>query len=191
MNEPPLRPWVACRKTGDVVAGHCACKAGLGEVCSHVAATLFFLLSVVNQKKDKSCTSEPCEWNGPSGRKAQYREAWTIDFTSSATKKKRLDHGGESAKSPGPSALSRKLQSIPAPTEDDRKELLAALSQTGTKCAILSLSAGHAEQFVPASASANLPEVLTMLYNQEAAKMDHPSLMQHCEDVFRSLSVSS
>ncbi|XP_061926072.1 FGGY carbohydrate kinase domain-containing protein isoform X4 [Entelurus aequoreus] len=35
MNDPPLRPWVAIAKDGQILCCHCTCMAGLGETCSH------------------------------------------------------------------------------------------------------------------------------------------------------------
>ena len=37
----PLKVWLAIKENGEVVCAHCNCMAGLGEVCSHVAAVLF------------------------------------------------------------------------------------------------------------------------------------------------------
>ncbi|XP_076335045.1 uncharacterized protein LOC143243089 [Tachypleus tridentatus] len=37
LNEPPLKLWVASCRNGEIISSHCTCKAGLGEVCSHVA----------------------------------------------------------------------------------------------------------------------------------------------------------
>jgi len=38
-----LKLWVAATKEGTIVCGHYTRMAGLGEVCSHVAALLFTL----------------------------------------------------------------------------------------------------------------------------------------------------
>ncbi|XP_043189745.1 uncharacterized protein LOC122363942 [Amphibalanus amphitrite] len=56
--------WVLCSDDGTVKAAHCLCKAGLGEVCSHVAGTLFKMQTAVMMGlTEKSCTSKACEWN--------------------------------------------------------------------------------------------------------------------------------
>ena len=44
-----------------IESAHCTCMAGLGEVCSHVAAILFFLES--ESRAPRSCTQELCKWN--------------------------------------------------------------------------------------------------------------------------------
>ncbi|KAH7959629.1 hypothetical protein HPB49_012622 [Dermacentor silvarum] len=62
--------WLCIDKlTGQVLAGHCQCKAGLGEVCSHVAATLFALESAAREQMDMSCTSQPCAWKAATSKK--------------------------------------------------------------------------------------------------------------------------
>ena len=40
MREKPLLPWVIFETSGEVLACHCNCMAGLGETCSHVASLL-------------------------------------------------------------------------------------------------------------------------------------------------------
>ena len=41
LSDAPLKVWLAIKENGEVVCAHCNCMAGLGEVCSHVAAVLF------------------------------------------------------------------------------------------------------------------------------------------------------
>ena len=38
LSETPVKAWVAIEHVGTVLCVHCTCMAGLGEVCSHVAA---------------------------------------------------------------------------------------------------------------------------------------------------------
>lgn len=40
LSAPPLNPWIALEQSGVVVCAHCTCMAGLGEVCSHIAALM-------------------------------------------------------------------------------------------------------------------------------------------------------
>ncbi|KAI4455229.1 atp-dependent dna helicase [Holotrichia oblita] len=40
-NEKPPQVWVIVSTDGAISTGYCTCMAGLGEVCSHVAAVLF------------------------------------------------------------------------------------------------------------------------------------------------------
>ena len=36
-------PWTTLKQSGIVACAHCTCMAGLGEVCSHIAAVLFLM----------------------------------------------------------------------------------------------------------------------------------------------------
>jgi len=62
-NDLPVHSWVTCEDDGVVDSGHCTCMAGLGEVCSHVAAILFYLESA--SRATKSCTQTDCRWKEP------------------------------------------------------------------------------------------------------------------------------
>lgn len=62
---PSLKPWVLCEASGRVITAHCTCIAGLGEVCSHVAATLYAIESMVRYKNSSSRTDVLCQWNRP------------------------------------------------------------------------------------------------------------------------------
>ncbi|XP_063078742.1 uncharacterized protein LOC134468800 [Engraulis encrasicolus] len=59
-----LKPWAVIQKDGRVLCGHCTCKAGLGEVCSHIAALLYTLDATVKKAQEKSCTDGHRQW-GP------------------------------------------------------------------------------------------------------------------------------
>ena len=52
-----------CQVDGTVNSGHCTCMAGLGEVCSDVAAVLFYLESASRSKL--TCTQVGCTWKEP------------------------------------------------------------------------------------------------------------------------------
>eukprot|EP00731_Ephydatia_muelleri_P022382 Em0014g973a len=54
--------WVATKKSGDIVAAHCTCMAGLGEGCSHVAAILF-KVEAATRNGYTAITSSSCQWN--------------------------------------------------------------------------------------------------------------------------------
>ncbi|KAK3884699.1 hypothetical protein Pcinc_011019 [Petrolisthes cinctipes] len=91
LNEEALRPWFAMEKEGPIIAAHCSCVAGLGEACSHVAATMFAVESGANWTKKESCTSQPCGWVLPSCSSFKSAPLAKIDFTSPATKYKNFD----------------------------------------------------------------------------------------------------
>ena len=43
VNEKPVLVWLISNASGEINTAHCTCMAGLGESCSHVGATLFFM----------------------------------------------------------------------------------------------------------------------------------------------------
>ncbi|XP_065919203.1 uncharacterized protein [Dysidea avara] len=59
------KAWIIVQKEdGQVMTGHCTCKAGRGEVCSHVAAILFKVETACRLVyNNPTCTSMPCQWN--------------------------------------------------------------------------------------------------------------------------------
>jgi len=46
-----LLPWIVLKFSGEVLAAHCTCIAGLGECCSHIGAVLFYLQYAFLKKK--------------------------------------------------------------------------------------------------------------------------------------------
>ena len=62
-NEPLLQVWVICEDDGAIESAHCTCMAGLGEVCSHVGAILFYLESAF--RVTQTCTQTDCRWKEP------------------------------------------------------------------------------------------------------------------------------
>ncbi|XP_057306788.1 uncharacterized protein LOC130644983 isoform X2 [Hydractinia symbiolongicarpus] len=63
-NDKPHQPWVALNQSGSVLAAHCSCMAGLGETCSHVAATLYKIEAAVRLGlTTQTPTDVPCQWN--------------------------------------------------------------------------------------------------------------------------------
>lgn len=66
INLPPLKPWVVCNLNGAILAAHCTCIAGLGEVCSHVGAVLYTVEAMVRSSQNQSKTDVLCQWNHPS-----------------------------------------------------------------------------------------------------------------------------
>ena len=180
LNETPLRPWLSCQIDGQVLSCHCTCKAGLGETCSHVAATLFYVDAVKRQKDQTACTSLPCQWNIPAVSKGQYKETINIDFSSIAFKKKRMEADNDKVKK------TPNLIQQPGPAEAN--DLFDALKKTGTKCAVLALSK-HSKDFIPATLQARLPMQLNCLFREELMDLDFDQLLPKCENLFENMTV--
>ncbi len=62
MNETPLLPWVIMTNTGDVIAAHCDCMAGLAQTSTHVAALLFKVKAVVLIRQKTTVTGVAAYW---------------------------------------------------------------------------------------------------------------------------------
>ena len=66
--------------------------AGLGEVCTHVAAVLFFLETSARLRSKNTCTQEKCQLVIPTFQKnIPYAPVKDLDFTSSMGKKRKID----------------------------------------------------------------------------------------------------
>ena len=66
--------------------------AGLGEVCTHVAAVLFYLEALCRIEGQRACTEGQCTWVMPSSMEsAQYLPIKELDFTSSRGLKCKFD----------------------------------------------------------------------------------------------------
>ena len=66
--------------------------AGLGEVCTHIAAVLFYLETSARVNGASLCTQQKCQWVIPAFQKEIPRlPISSIDFTSAKAKKKKLE----------------------------------------------------------------------------------------------------
>ncbi|KAM9409450.1 uncharacterized protein KZ484_001659 isoform 1-T1 [Pholidichthys leucotaenia] len=188
LNDPPLRPWVACHKDGEVLAAHCTCKPGLGEVCAHVAAVLFYLEVTVKISHGVTSTSLPCEWIKTSTAKGRYLEATDIDFTSSQTKKRKIDEGSTEKTT---SSIYARIAKLPELGDEEKKQFYNNLQASGAKCAVLSLLDSHHQNFIPVSITANLPPTLTELAKRHSCQADDDEQVQAaCRDIMTNLTLT-
>jgi hypothetical protein len=66
--------------------------AGLGEVCSHVGAILFYLETTARLSGQSQCTQEKCSWIVPAFQKTiPYLPISKIDFSSAKSKMKSIN----------------------------------------------------------------------------------------------------
>ncbi|KAK3889998.1 hypothetical protein Pcinc_006047 [Petrolisthes cinctipes] len=144
LNEEALRPWFAMEKEGPIIAAHCSGVAGLGEACSHVAATMFAVESGANWSKKESCTPQPCGWVLPSCSSFKSAPLAKIDFTSPATKYKNFDKQELHPSSCATPRTKKQLVSMEA-----RQKFLETLKNSGIKSASLSLIPGCNEDLIP------------------------------------------
>ncbi|CAM4659745.1 unnamed protein product [Leuciscus chuanchicus] len=187
LSETQLQPWVSLKKDGTVLCGHCTCKAGLGEVCSHVTALLYAIDSAVKHLEDKSCTDGPRQWGLPplKAGKALYEEGSGIDFSNPAKKRcgvNNQSHSGcPSVKKVGVSA---------AAIEQFYKALDNATPNPSEKSGILRILPHYCKQFQPKVVSLGLPQPLTELYSAQNRKLSASDLEKKCDAVFNDMEVT-
>ena len=88
MSATPLQPWLIALPNGRILAAHCNCMAGLGEVCSHVGALLFAIEATVKIRNSAIVMEEKAYWLLPANMaKIDYRPIKKIDFKGTKTKK--------------------------------------------------------------------------------------------------------
>ena len=84
------------KENGFILTAHCNCRDGLGEVCSHVAATLLSVSKGI-EMLETTCISRPCEWvKLTAGKGISYTEGGEIDFTTLLKNLKLLIRKGNS-----------------------------------------------------------------------------------------------
>ena len=88
LSDAPLKVWLAIKENGEFVCAHCNCMAGLGEVCSHVAAVLFTAEANTQIKNRTSSTSLPCSWLPPSFQTVPCVQVSDMDFTTPRCRRK-------------------------------------------------------------------------------------------------------
>ncbi|XP_038064512.1 uncharacterized protein LOC119734942 [Patiria miniata] len=184
LNDPPVKVWVAIQEDGVVITAHCTCMAGVTEVCSHVAATLFAVSKGV-EMSTTTCTSKPCTWIKPAKSRSSgddmYAEASNINFSKP---KRRMTEA--------PTTLPKsscKSRSVPPPSKDETDNFFQQLKGTGVPSAILSLVPAYAADFIPKALQLKLPEPLTKLYCAENLKVSYPQLLTKCEAVFNNMTM--
>eukprot|EP00117_Sycon_ciliatum_P026092 scpid48939/ scgid21499/ Inhibitor of growth protein 1 len=178
----PVRPWIAAEKSGAVLGAHCTCMAGLGEACSHVAAVLFWLDARSRLNGDVACTSAPCQWLEPGMKQVEYKRVVDIDFASPG--QKFFEHGA-------PKRTHGPKPAIKPPTDHEFAALFSSLNAAHhPKPAILSILPEFCDQFVPALAT-GCPPLLTDLYDESLLSASYEALLERCEELFVSISVSA
>lgn len=137
--------------------------AGLGEVCTHVAAVLFYIETSTRLNGKVTCTQEECKWVIPSYQKnIPYCPIKDLDFTSAKGKKKRIDDALE-VEAPA-KRMRRTPTTVDSPDVMDISNFYSKLSECGTKPAILSIIPPYANNYKPKSDLPEFPAPLTELY---------------------------
>ncbi|KAG1925574.1 hypothetical protein F2P79_025443 [Pimephales promelas] len=163
----------------------CTCKAGLGEVCSHVTALLYAIDSAVKHLGDKSCTDGPRQWGLPplKAGKALYEEGSGIDFSNPAKKRCGVNNQSHSGCPSGKSVSA-------AAIEQFYKALDNATPNPSEKSGILRILPHYCKQFQPKVVSLGLPHPLTELYSAQNRKLSASDLEKKCDAVFNDMEVT-
>ena len=185
LSATPLKVWVGCKSNGEVVAAHCTCMAGIGEVCSHIAGVLFAAEANTQVKQQHSCTSLPCAWLPPSFRSVEYLPVSDIDFRTSKQKRKSSQaFGSDTTSAPKKSLIVQK------PTEAELTDYYLKLSKAKHKPVLLSLINGVNDYFVPLYIKGILPQPLTALYNQKHQEIPFPEILKVCEALYDTVTIT-
>jgi len=162
--------------------------AGLGEVCSHVGAVLFAVEAGVRMLKAKTCTSVPCQWLMPSAvSNVPYAELQEIDFTSSYTKKRKLD---ERISGLTPQSTPVKPRTAYGPSTQQISKFYERLHASGTKPAILALVSPYNKEYVSKKPTLDLPNSLGELFSEQLSKLSFSELLTKADEVFKQISCS-
>ncbi len=182
----PLIPWIAAENNGTILCAHCTCMAGLGEACSHISALLFAAEAYTKLAQETSCTSESCKWLPPSMQKVKFAPISDIDFCAPVTKRRKLMKPLQPIKL---SSISRSsIVPVSSPSKDEMAKLFSDLLKSGKKPAILSMVTGYEDMFKVDHAELSSP--LSNLYQEDYLSKSYIDLLEQCETVFDSISIS-
>ena len=184
--------------------------AGLGEVCSHVGAILFYIEAV---RCAKTCTDVTCQWVVPTSVKSiPYAKIADIDFTRPKSKliplkqaahhnndcdmlsdETDIENRGSSCHSnsgtvPTTHSSGTVNANLTEPSKDHINAFFSSISKHKSCC--LSLVSPYSSEFVPKSqiVIASLPPLLTRLYSAQNEELTYNELMNHYEGVAISLN---
>ena len=185
LREKPLNPWSVVNPDGTIQASHCDCMAGLGEVCSHVAAMLFTVMEIVRIRDTQTVTQEPAYWKFPTSmKKVEYKQVRDIDFTSTKSLKKQFERKLENTtQTVTSSPRQNRKQQVPPPTPDEVTDFLSKLHMTGQKAAILSVTEPYADEYVPTVEQTSMPQMLSDLKDIDALTISYGSLLERADEV--------
>ena len=169
--------------TGDVCCAHCICMAGLNEVCSHVAAVLFYLETSVRISGLPSVTQQKCQWTVPAfQKKIPYSRIKDMDFSSSQAKKRKLDDPSSSSDF-SLSIFSKTSDKCGTPSASDMTAFYQKLSLCKTEPAFLSLVPPHSAQYIPSQMLSTFPQPLSQLFQPKFQTFNNSQLSIEAESI--------
>ena len=202
LSDTPLKVWVAVEENGEVLCAHCNCMAGLGEVCSHVAALLFTAEANTQVKNRTSSTSLPCAWLPPSFQTVPFAQVADIDFTTPRSKRKatarelnednvNTDEDDNDVSANVVAASSSSISSNLKPQESAIAKFFRQLStKTSGKPVILSLVPEYADAYIPKTLTSNFPRPLSELFDPNTVNLTFDELLTKCEEVYDTFTIT-
>ena len=146
-----------------------------------------WMLYNTQQKKNLSCTSQPCYWLPPTFKNVPFARICDIDFTSAQRK-----HRNVLSSSPeDPSDVTSFAASTTiTPSSSEIDTFYHNLSKVGKKPVILSLVPGFCDAYVPLQSQANFPTLLMNLYKEDYLGLSYPDLLTKCKQTFHTLMLT-
>ncbi|XP_060581209.1 uncharacterized protein LOC132737860 [Ruditapes philippinarum] len=190
MNDTPLTPWAIVRIDGFVESAHCNCMAGLGEVCSHIGALLFWVEATHRANANLTVTQKKAYWPVPSYvDKVQYLEVKDIDFSSAEKKVKDLNHLLCSGEKTPKRALQ--LPKVEEPTLETEQHFSHVLSLCKSKPAVLAVKENFQENYIPdILRKGKLPISLGTFRDEKFMNMEREELISECAQLEQTLTVT-
>lgn len=174
LSEKPHEAWVCVDTDCTILNAHCTCMAGLGEVCSHVAAILFKIEASVRLGYNKvACTSMPCLWNQNFTKKVEAVQLSQINFD----KPKQDDFHQPSNAAPQQAD----------PVFDNTASFLQKLRNSNPSAVIFTVTNPRPN---PTLAKPSLPTVFSSFFDPLNARLSETELQTKCEEILRTITVS-
>ena len=121
-----------------------------------------------------------------------YHTVQETDFQSRQSMKRKLDESiATGTMVERPSGTSQRLPDVPRPTDAESSAFLAALNDTQDRAVILTVTAEHAERYVPTYfGDKSLPKVMAELYEERCTEMPTEQLHEHCASLFDGITIT-
>ena len=125
-----MQPWIIADRSGTVVSAHSQCMAGLGESCSHVAALLFSVDTMVKLSDPTTITQKAAEWKQPTFRDTACARAHETDFTLSQKRNTMLDN---SLAGTSKQIIAQSAKTVPALTTNQMGNVFRRIQFSNSK----------------------------------------------------------
>lgn len=191
LRERPLAVWILLERNGDVVTAHSSCMAGVGEVCSHVAAVLFYLEVAVRSRDSTSATDKENRWLAPKRESASKGLIAKLDFSSAKKKKEDLDQACASGLGSTPlyDTLRPSKADNPVLQAEKRSKFLDRLSNSSARPVVLSLLKPYCNSYIPELS--RYPGVVPKnFYDPVSRDKGLTDLIRECSSLADSLELS-